>query len=161
MAGWFVVDVADSPAVAHARGGVSVPFDKRGGRFPDQGVCICVLQPGQPSGLYHSESLQEDFLVLGGECVAILDGEERRLGPWSFLHCPAGTEHVSVGAGDGPCWILMVGPRRPGKALHYPVCEVAARHGASVAEATDDPVEAYAKAGWGDGAPAELPWPPA
>jgi uncharacterized cupin superfamily protein len=161
MAGWFVVDVADSPAVAHAKGGVSVTFDKRGARFPDQGIQIRAIEPGQPSGLYHSESLQEDFLVLGGECIAILDGEEHRLGQWSFLHCPAGTDHVFVGAGDGPCWILMAGPRRPGKTIHYPVCEAAARHGASVAEATDDPVEAYAKAGWGDDAPAELPWPPA
>jgi uncharacterized cupin superfamily protein len=161
MAGWFVVDVADSPAVARAHGAVTVPFDRGGARFPDHGICIRALQPGQPSGLYHAESLQEDFLVLGGECLAILDGEEQRLGQWSFLHCPAGTAHVFVGAGDGPCWILMAGPRRPGKAIHYPVSELAARHGASVAQATDDPVEAYARAGWGDAAPAELPWPPA
>jgi mannose-6-phosphate isomerase-like protein (cupin superfamily) len=120
MAGWFVVDVADSPAVARARGAVSVPFDRRGDRFPDHGICIRALEPGQPSGLYHAESLQEDFLVLGGECIAIIDGQEQRLAQWSFLHCPAGTAHVFVGAGEGPCWILMAGPRRPGKTIHYP-----------------------------------------
>jgi uncharacterized cupin superfamily protein len=160
MAGWFVTDVADSPAFARAAGAVSVPFDRRGDRFPDHGISIRALEPGQPSGLYHAESLQEDFLVLGGECIAIIDGQEQRLAQWSFLHCPAGTAHVFVGAGDRRCWILMAGPRRPGKTIHYPVCELAARHGASVAEATDDPVEAYAKAGWGEQTPAELPWPP-
>lgn len=95
--------------------------------------------------------------MLGGECIAIPDGEEQRLEQWSFLHRPAGTAHMFVGAGAGPCWILMAGPRRPGKGIHYPVCEFAARY---VADATDDPVEAYAKAGWGDDAPAEMPWPP-
>ncbi len=70
---------------------------------------IQVLQPGQPNGKYHSESVQEDFLVLSRECLAIIEGEVRRLKAWDFVHRPAGTEHVFVGAGEGRCAILMIG----------------------------------------------------
>lgn len=101
------------------------------------------MEPGEPAGRYHSEPVQEDFLVLSGECIAIVDGEERVLRQWDFLHCPAGCEHVFVGAGDGPCAVLMIGSRRE-DALHYTVNETAARYGASVTQETNDPSEAYA-----------------
>jgi uncharacterized cupin superfamily protein len=117
------------------------------------------MQPGQPNCRYHSEPVQEDFLVLHGECVAIVEGEEHLLRQWDFLHCPAGTEHVFVGAGDGPCAVLMIGSRRE-EAAHYPVNDTAAKYGASVAEETDDPAEAYAD--WRAEAPRRLgrnPWP--
>jgi quercetin dioxygenase-like cupin family protein len=71
---------------------------------------------GEPNAMYHAEDNQEDFLVLAGECRAIVNGEERTLHQWDLLHCPAGTEHVLVGAGSGPCWILMVGATRTGRA---------------------------------------------
>ena len=90
------------------------------------------MEPGQPNCRYHSEPVQEDFLVLHGECIAIVDGAEHRLRRWDFFHCPAGVEHVFVGAGDGPCAVLMIGSRRRDEA-HYPVNEVAAKYGASVA----------------------------
>jgi uncharacterized cupin superfamily protein len=123
-------------------------------------VNIRLLAPGQPNAKYHSESVQEDFLVLSGECVAILDGEERSLQAGDFVHCPAGTEHVFVGAGNGPCAILMVGRRDADKTVHYPVNELAARYGASVPAPTSVPAEAYAD--WGaDFTPTRLPWPPA
>jgi uncharacterized cupin superfamily protein len=97
--------------------------------------------------------------VLGGRCTLILNGEERELKQWDFFHCPAGSEHVFVGAGDGPCWILMVGARGPGEGAHYPVNETAAKYGASARESTDDPRVAYAD--WANEAePARLPWPP-
>jgi uncharacterized cupin superfamily protein len=97
--------------------------------------------------------------VLSGQCVAIIDGEERPLRAWDFLHCPAGTEHIFVGAGDGPCCILMVGARRPDKRLDYKVNDVAARHGASVSEPTSTPGEAYAD--WpSEFTPTQLRWPP-
>ena len=80
--------------------------------WPDTGVNLQVLQPGQPNCRYHSEPVQEDFLVLHGECIAIVDGEERPMRQWDFFHCPAGVEHVFVGAGDGPCAVLMIGSRR-------------------------------------------------
>lgn len=161
MPGWFVVNVSDSPAMRHERGGSVVRFESRDEPFSDFGINIRVLEPGQPNGLYHSESGQEDFLVLSGRCTAIVEGEQRELGAWDFLHCPAGTEHIFVGAGDGPCAILMVGSRGPGATLHYPVDELAAEHGASVPSETSDPREAYAEAGWKpEFAPVELDWPP-
>ena len=80
-------------------------------RFPQIGINIGVLEPGQPACMYHGEDDQEDFLVLSGECLLLIEGEERRLEAWDFVHCPAWTEHVFVGAGDGPCAILAVGAR--------------------------------------------------
>jgi len=160
MPGWFVVNVADAQALRHQRAGSFVGFEPPDERFPELGINVHVLEPGQPNAKYHSESTQEDFLVLSGECIAIVDGEERHLRAWDFFHCPAGTEHVFVGAGDGPCAILMVGARSPDATVHYPVNELAARHGASVAQPTSVPAEAYAD--WGaDFTPTRLTWPPA
>jgi uncharacterized cupin superfamily protein len=157
---WFVVNVADAPAFHNERGGASARFEGPETRFPDFGINIRVLAPGQPNGLYHSENVQEAFLVLAGECVAILDGEERALRTGDFVHLPAGTAHILVGAGDGPCSVLMVGARRPDQQLHYPVSELAARYGASVSETTSSPPEAYAD--WPkEFTPTQLPWPPA
>jgi uncharacterized cupin superfamily protein len=116
------------------------------------------MQPGQPNCRYHSEPVQEDFLVLHGECVVILNGEEHSLKQWDFVHCPAGVEHVFVGAGDRPCAVLMIGSRRE-DAAHYPVNEVAARYGASVTRATDDPAEAYADWRQEPRRAAPNPWP--
>ena len=107
------------------------------------GVNVQVLQPGQPNCKYHSEPVQEDFLVLHGECLVILDGEEHPLRQWDLVHCPAGVEHVFVGAGDGPSAVLMIGSRRLDEA-HYPVNAVAAKYDASVEVATDESAEAYA-----------------
>ncbi len=112
-------------------------------RFPQLGINIGVLQPGQPSCLYHREADQEDFLVLSGECLLVIEGEERRLQAWDFVHCPAWTEHVFVGAGDGPCVILAVGGRSGGGVV-YPESELARRHGAGVERETRDPRQAYA-----------------
>lgn len=83
--------------------------------------------------------------MLSGECRLLVEGEERLLRPWDFFHCPAGTRHIFVGAGDGPCVILMVGARTDDEQLHYPVSELAARYGASVEEETSDPEQAYAQ----------------
>lgn len=96
------------------------------------------MQPGQPNCRYHSEPVQEDFLVPYGECVAIVEGKERRLRRWDFLHCPPGTERVFVGAGEGACAVLMIGSRRE-DASHYEVNKAAASYGASVSTETDDP----------------------
>jgi uncharacterized cupin superfamily protein len=117
-----------------------------------------IMQPGQPNCLYHREPVQEDFLVLHGECLAIVDGEERPMRQWDLLHCPAGIDHVFVGAGDGPSAVLMIGSRRLDEA-HYPVNEVAAKYGASVQTATDVPDVAYAD--WRTEARTEVsnPWP--
>jgi uncharacterized cupin superfamily protein len=105
--------------------------------FEQLGINVTILSPGQPT-LYHAESDQEAFLVLSGECTALVEGEERRLRAWDFFHSPAWTERAFVGAGDGPCVILMAGARSADPQGRYPVSELAARYGASVAEETDD-----------------------
>src|SRR5215208_1129587 len=105
--------------------------------FSQTGFTLAVLEPGKPSGMYHAESVQEDFLVLSGECLLVIEEEERPLKAWDFVHCSPGTRHIFVGAGEGSCAILMVGACGEGKTLHYPPSEVAARHGASVLEETD------------------------
>jgi uncharacterized cupin superfamily protein len=118
-----------------------------------------MLQPGSPSAMYHSESVQESFLVVGGNPTVILNDRPHQLKPWDLVHCPAGTDHVFVGAQDGPSWILMVGARRPDATIHYPRNEAAAAHGASAEESTDDSREAYGA--WsGEFTETTMPGPP-
>ena len=112
--------------------------------FEELGFQISVVDPGVPVCMYHGESVAEDFLLVSGECILVIEGEERRLRTWDFVHCPPMTEHVFVGAGEGPCAILMVSPRDAEGSVVYPVNEVAARHGASVDVETPEPAEAYA-----------------
>src|SRR5205814_7136435 len=155
----FIINLADAPARAHSRRATIIDMEPEGVEWPDTGVNVQILQPGQPNGRYHSEPVQEDFLVLHGECIVILQGEERPLRRWDFLHCPAGVEHIFVGAGDGPCAVLMIGSRRE-DACHYTVSDTAAKYGASVSKETDDPAEAYAD--WraeGPDIPVPNPWP--
>ena len=114
-------------------------------RFPQLGLNISVLEPGQSLGRYHAENAQEDFLVLAGECVLIAEDEVRELKAWDFFHCPSGTAHMIVGAGEGRSVILAVGARgQPGKGVVYPVSEAAAKYGVSVEKETTEPAEAYA-----------------
>jgi uncharacterized cupin superfamily protein len=111
--------------------------------FPQAGINIGVLAPGQPACFYHAEDEQEDFLVLAGECLLLIEGRERRLRQWDFVHCPPWTEHVFVGAGERPCAILAIGTRSGGDVV-YPVSELARRHRAGVESETHKPEEAYA-----------------
>jgi len=131
-------------------------------RFADLGISLRAVEPGQPNGFYHAEGNQEDFLGVAGACVLVVAGEERRLGTWDFVHCPAGTEHAFVGAGDGPCVIFMAGARTRGRGVVYPVSEAARRHGAGVETETTSPAEAYAEyPRWQRGRPEtweSLPW---
>jgi uncharacterized cupin superfamily protein len=143
--GWFVVNVREAEWWVSESFGSGCGFESRELPFPQLGINLSVLEPGEPNCLYHSESQQEAFLVLSGECRLLVEGEERLLRPWDFVHCPAGTEHVFVGAGDGPCVILMVGARSEDEQLLYPVSELAARYGASAEEETPDPRTAYAR----------------
>jgi uncharacterized cupin superfamily protein len=157
--GWFVLNLTEALAVRNeAKGGATFPIESRHAPFPDFGVNVRVLRAGEPNGLYHSEGAQEGFLVLSGECTLLVEEEERTLRQWDYFHCPAGVRHIFVGAGEGPCAILMIGARRDPEELHYPVSDVAAKHGASAASTTDDPDVAYAD--WpGDYEPVRLPWP--
>jgi uncharacterized cupin superfamily protein len=142
--GWFVLNARDAAWWQSNELGAATTFEGKP-EFTDLGFHLEVLQPGQPNCMYHGESNQEDFLLLSGECIVILEGEERRLKAWDFVHCPPWAEHVFVGAGDGPCVIVMVGRRKRPTELLYPVDETAAKHGASVDTETRDGDEAYAR----------------
>ena len=144
-AGWFVVNVRDAEWWKSPPFGSYTVFESEKWPFTQVGVTFSVIEPGKPSCLYHSESQQEAFLVLSGECTLLVEGEERPLKSWDFFHCPAGTAHVFVGAGDEPCVVLMVGARTPDEKLLYPVSELAARYGASAEQETGNPREAYAR----------------
>jgi uncharacterized cupin superfamily protein len=149
--GWYVLNMRDAEwRHAEARGAVCVISDDFEGwrRDADQlGVNPFVLQPGEPMAMYHWEADQEAFLVLSGEALLIVEGEERRLRQWDFFHCPPRTRHVLIGGSDDPCLVLAVGARendgRP-DSLGFPADEVARRHGASVVEDTVDGGVAYA-----------------
>jgi len=143
--GWFVVNVADAEWWTSDAFGSGCGFESERHRFEQVGINISVVEPGQSNCLYHSESQQEAFLVLAGECKLLVEGEERPLRQWDFVHCPAGVEHVFVGAGDGPCAILMVGARTEDEQLLYPVSGLAAGYGASAEEETPNAREAYAR----------------
>ena len=160
---WFVRNVADAAWARHDVFGAGCDFEPEGEPFPQLGITIQVLWPGQPNCMYHGEAAQEDFLVLHGECLLVVEGEERRLRAWDFVHCPPWTKHVLVGAGDGPCTILMVGARSGGVAddLRYPVDPVARKHGACVEQETTDPRQAYGRFSPFEAAPLPdvgLPW---
>lgn len=129
--GWFVVNVRDAAWVTSDAFGARCLFeadvpalrarpDIEPLRFQQLGIKLAVFNPGQPSGLYHADSAQEDFLVLQGECMARIEDKERRLRQWDFLHCAPGTHHGFLGAGDRPCVLLMVGSRAAGRTFDYP-----------------------------------------
>jgi uncharacterized cupin superfamily protein len=152
--GWFVVNAGDAAWVRNDAFGNRCTFessprvlterpDLEPRMFAEVGYTLAVLEPGKPSGLYHAESLQEDFLVLSGECMLLIEGQERKLRAWDFVHCPAGTNHIFVGAGDGPCVLFMTGARREGKTINYPRSDLALAHGAGVDAETSSPQEAY------------------
>jgi uncharacterized cupin superfamily protein len=141
--GWFVVNVKDARWARHPLFGRACSFEVHG-TFPQTGVRLHVLEPGKPNCRYHREDAQEDFLVLSGHCKLLVNGETRELSPWDFVHCPPGVTHVFVGAGEGPCVMLMIGhrPAEP-QELFYPESELARPYGAEAPEPTPDPRVAY------------------
>ena len=141
--GWFVVNARDAKWL-DGHFGAYTRFEGADARFPKLGCNIGVLAPGQAACYYHGEDEQEDFLVLQGECLLLIEGEERLLRQWDFVHCPDWTEHVFVGAGDGPCALLAIGTRSGGDVV-YPRSDLALRHGAGVERETREPSEAYAE----------------
>jgi len=149
--GWYVLNMRDAEwRHAEGRGAVCVVADdfERWRRDADQlGVNPFVLMPGEPMAMYHWEADQEGFLVVSGEAVLIVEGEERRLHRWDFVHSPPHTKHVLVGAGSGPCLVIAVGGRaHDGEpdSLGFAADEMAMRHGAGVEEDTADGDVAYA-----------------
>jgi uncharacterized cupin superfamily protein len=144
--GWFVLNARDAPWLMRSDGTASCEFEGVA-EFTQVGVFLRVLSPGSPLGLYHWEADQEGFLVLSGEALLIVEGEERPLEQWDFFHCPPETRHIILGAGVAPCVLLAFGARenQGGSGWGaYTVDETAQRHGAGVAEETADAEKAYA-----------------
>ena len=144
--GWYVVNLRDAEwRHAEGRGAVCIALDDFEGERQDVqfGVNPFVLMPGDAMAMYHWEADQEAILVVAGEATLVVEGEERPLRAWDFVHCPPGTKHVLVGAGSGPCVVIAVGAREHDE-LGFPVDEVAQRHGAGVDEETTDGGAAYA-----------------
>ncbi len=152
--GWFTVNVRDAAWMTNEKFGQACIFEGDAVGFAQVGYTLQVLAPGQPNGLYHRENDQEDFLVITGECLLIVEGEERHLRAWDFVHCPAGTEHIFVGAGDGPCVIFMAGGREHRGTAVYPHSEAALRHGAGAQDDSDKPYAPFPK--WRKGPPASF-----
>jgi uncharacterized cupin superfamily protein len=144
--GWFVLNAREARWY-HAEGRTAF-CDLEGDQdFPQLGINVQVMQPGEAMAMYHWEADQEDFLIVSGGALLIIEGEERALRAWDFFHCPAHTRHTILGAGDGPCVVVAVGTRAYADTPEwggYPVNDVASRHGAGVAVETNDPREAYA-----------------
>jgi uncharacterized cupin superfamily protein len=142
--GWFILNLAQIGWETVPGGGTWCGFEPPDAPSQVLGVGVHVLHPGESPGMYHAESELEGFLVLHGECVTIVEGQERRMGAWDYFHCPPGTAHITVGAGDGPCAILMLGLRSRDRVVHYLVEPAAARYGKSVPEETSSREVAYA-----------------
>ena len=142
--GWFVVNARDTHWWHSEAFGSTAPFEGYQAPFQEFGINMRVLQPGRPNCLYHGENAQEAILVLFGEPLLLIEGEERPLKQWDFVHLPPGTQHVLVGAGDGPCGVLMVGTRPKQEELFYPAADVARKHNAAAEQDTTSGDEAYA-----------------
>ncbi len=149
--GWYVLNLRDAPwRHADGRGAVCTVHDdfENVRRSAQLGFNPFVLAPGDAMAMYHREADQEAFLVVSGEALLIVEGEERALRAWDFVHCPPGTDHVLVGAGSGLCVVIAVGSRERSErpdALAFPADPVARRHGASVEQDTMDGGVAYAE----------------
>jgi len=143
--GWFILNLGEMAWDTVPGYGTWCEFNgpEHDSNTPGIGVHVHVLQPGEAPGYYHAEAAQEGFIVLSGECIAIVEGQERRMRRWDYLHSPPGTAHITVGAGEHPCAILMFGSPDPAREVEWIADEVAARHGWSVARTTSVDTEAY------------------
>jgi uncharacterized cupin superfamily protein len=105
--GWFILNARDTQW--WKRSGLGTVCDFEGEpRFRQLGINLTLLEPGKPMAMYHWEADQEDFLVLSGEALLVIEGDERTIRQWDFVHCPPGTNHAIIGAGTAPCLLLAV-----------------------------------------------------
>lgn len=151
--GWFVVNARDVPWATLPGQGRAARLTGRTEEevealFPMLGMAIRVLGPGEPLSMYHREPEQEGFLVLSGTPLLLVEGEERALKPWDFVHCPPLCAHTIVGAGSTPSVVLAVGTRAHQATADphttYLPDPTAQRHGAAIADGTPQD-EAYAR----------------
>jgi uncharacterized cupin superfamily protein len=167
--GWFVLNAHEARWIRRDGRGHNLPFtgwteEEAETHFRELGVSLVVLEPGEPIGMYHWEADTEDFLVLFGEALLIVEGEERPLRRWDFVHCPPQTQHMIVGAGSGPCVVLAIGARTHiGEDCNggaYTVDEVALRHGAGVETETSNADVAYERYAPSEPTPYRQGWLP-
>ena len=157
--GWFVLNARDANW-RHAEGrGAYCQFEGEP-EFSQLGIGLFTLEPAEPMAMYHWETESEAFLVVSGEALLIVEGQERPLRQWDFVHCPPKTEHAIIGAGDGPCILLAMSSRENqayGPYGKYIASEVARNHRASPKETAQDDAEWEAEipssepASYGDG----------
>ena len=151
--GWFVLDAREARWIRRPGRGHNAPLTgwtayEAETFFPQLGINLTVLGPGEPIGMYHWEADQEDFLVVAGEALLLIEGEERPLRQWDLVHCPPGAEHAIVGAGTTSCVVVAVGARDRSTGPDwgaYTVDEAALAHGAGVERPTTVADEAYAR----------------
>lgn len=148
--GWFVLNAREAPWIDRKGRGAYCEFEGLDGAadFSQLGINLTILAPGEPMAIYHRENDQEDFLLLAGEALLIVEGNERPLRQWDLAHCPAETNHAIVGAGDATCLLLAVGARDRSTGPDwgaYTVAEAALRRSAGVEQETTDPNLAYAR----------------
>ena len=151
--GWFVMNVrkgrwSDKPAQGYAISLTGRDEYEAETFFPMLGMAIRVMAPGDVATTYHWETEAEDFLVLAGECIAVIEGEERRLKQWDFVHCPPEAKHAFIGASDEPCVLLCASSRqfqKDGPWGYYCADETAAKYNAASPEDTQDGSVAYAR----------------
>jgi uncharacterized cupin superfamily protein len=141
---WFVANVSELQWQENELG-ATCEFDKHRDRFNELGINLTVLGPQQPMTMYHREGYQEGFLILRGECLLVVEGQEVPLREWDYFHCPPDVAHAIIGSGDGSSLVLAVGSRVGPDVILYPRDETALRHGAGVEQDTPDPKEAYAR----------------
>jgi quercetin dioxygenase-like cupin family protein len=144
-AGWFVLNARDAPWMHNDMRAVATFGGQGEAHFDDLGIALYWLEPGQPMSMYHHERGQEDFLVLRGRALAIVEGEERPLEEWDLLHCPPRVPHTIVGAGDEPALVLAVGARLEKGSARYLVDAAAVRHGAGLEQEGAEPYARFSE----------------
>jgi mannose-6-phosphate isomerase-like protein (cupin superfamily) len=149
--GWFVINAREARWRKRPGRGWSLPLsgwsdEECETHFTQLGVNLVVLGPGEPMSMYHWEADTEGFLVIAGEPVLVMEGEERRLRQWDYVHCPPSANHVIAGAGERPCVVLAMSSRQFMATPEwggYSVDEAAGRYNANPPEETNDPSYAY------------------
>jgi mannose-6-phosphate isomerase-like protein (cupin superfamily) len=150
--GWFIMSALetrwfDKPGQGHSVSLTGYNEYEAETFFPMLGMSIRVAGPGDATTTYHWETEQEGFLVLSGEGIAIIEGEERPLKQWDFVHCPPGTRHAFAG-GEPPLVLLCASSRqfqKDGPWGYYCFDETAAKYNAASPEDTQDGEIAYAR----------------
>jgi uncharacterized cupin superfamily protein len=146
-AGWFVINARDARWMHNDMRSVCKFGGEGPAHFDHLGIGLYWIEPGRPMTLYHREAGQEDLLVLRGEAILVIEGEERTVRPWDFIHCPPGTAHTIIAAGAEPAVILAVGARIQRGSARYPFEPAAVRHGAGVPDEETSAMDHYATFG--------------